>query len=82
MNSNLDLKNNYSPFSQSVKLSIFDECSKLDITYTDERFNDDYNTKPNETISISYYMDYLGFFGYEQKSNLFFEEPGDFNYGL
>ena len=27
-------------------------------------------------------MDYLGFFGYEQKSNLFFEETGEFNYGL
>ena len=32
-------------------------------------------------LSISFYMDYLGFFGYEQKSNLFFEETGDFNYG-
>ena len=32
-------------------------------------------------LSISFHMDYLGFFGYEQKSNLFFEEPGNFNYG-
>ena len=82
MSSNLDLKNDYSPFTQSFKLSLSDECSRLDITYTDERFNDNYNTKPNETLSFSFYMDYLGFFEYEQKSNLFFEEPGNVNYGM
>ena len=80
-NSDMDLKNDFSPLTQSLKISLFDECSKLDISYIDERFNDNYNTKPNETISISFHMDYLGFFGYEQKSNIFFEEAGDFNYG-
>ena len=58
MSSNLDLKNDYSPFTQSFKLSLSDECSRLDITYTDERFNDNYNTKPNETLSFSFYMDF------------------------
>ncbi len=82
MNSNMDLKNDYSPFTQSFKISLMDECSRLEISYLDERFNDNYNTQPSETVSISFYMDYLGFFGYEQKSNLFFEEPGNFNYGL
>ena len=53
--SDLDLKNNYSPLSQTIKLSIFDECSKLDISYTDKRFNDNYNTQPSETINISFY---------------------------
>ncbi len=81
ISSDLDLKNNYSPLTQEIKLSLFDECSKLDISYIDERFNDNYNTKPSETISISLSMDYLGFFGYEQKSNIFFEETGKFNYG-
>ena len=81
ISSDLDLKNNYSPLTQEIKLSLFDECSKLDISYIDERFNDNYNTKPNETIKISFSMDYLGFFGYEQKSNIFFEETGKFNYG-
>ena len=81
LNSNLDLKDNYSPLKQSLKISLFDECSKLDITFIDERFNDNYNTQPSETINISFYMDYLGFFGYEQKSNVFFEETGSFNYG-
>ena len=81
LNSNLDLKDNYSPLKQSLKISLFDECSKLDITFIDERFNDNYNTQPSETIYISFYMDYLGFFGYEQKSNVFFEETGSFNYG-
>ena len=80
-NSDLDLKNNYSPLKQEIKLSLFDECSKLEISYLDQRFNDNYNTKPNETISISFHMDYLGFFGYEQKSNLLFEETGEVNYG-
>ena len=81
LSSNLDLKNNYSPLSQIFKISLFDECSRLDISYIDERFNDNYNTKPSETINISLSMDYLGFFGYEQKSNVFFEETGEFNYG-
>ena len=80
-NSDMDLKNNYSPLTQSIRISLFDECSKLNISYVDERFNDNYNTQPNETVSISFHMDYLGFFGYEQKSNVFFEEAGDFNYG-
>ena len=80
-NSDMDLKNDYSPLTQSIKISLFDECSKLDISYIDERFNDNYNTQPNETVSISFHMDYLGFFGYEQKSNVFFEEAGNFNYG-
>ena len=81
ISSDLDLKNDYSPLSQTFKLSLFDECSKLDISFIDERFNDNYNTKPSETINISFSMDYLGFFGYEQKSNVFFEETGEFNYG-
>ena len=81
VNSDLDLKNNYSPLKQSLKITLLDECSKLDITFSDQRYNDNYNTLPSETISISFYMDYLGFFGYEQKSNVFFEERGEFNYG-
>ena len=82
INSDLDLKNNYSPYSQTFSVSLLDDCSRLDLSYKDERFNDNYNTQPNETISLRFSMDYLGFFGYEQKSNLFFEEPGSFNYGL
>ena len=82
MSSNLNLKDDYSPLKQSLNISLFDECSRLDISYVDERFNDNYNMKPNETISVSFHMDYLGFFGYEQKSNLFFDQPGNFNYGL
>jgi len=81
-NSNLDVKNNYDPYSSDIKISLFDECSKLDITYSNTRFNDNYNTKPEETIGIAFSMDYLGFFGYEQSTNLFFEEPGKMNYGL
>ncbi len=81
-NSNMDLKNNYSPYSQSLSLSLSDECSKLIISYKDDRFNDNYNTTPNETLNVSFYMDYLGFFGYEQRTNIFFEKPGNLNYGL
>ena len=81
-NSNLDVKNNYDPYSSELKISLFDECSQLDITYSNTRFNDNYNTKPEETIGISYSMDYLGFFGYEQSTNLFLEEPGEINYGF
>ena len=75
-------KNNYDPYKSSINLKLFDECSQLYIKYSNTRFNDNFNTKPEETISISFYMDYLGFFGYEQSTNVFFEEAGTFNYGL
>ncbi len=80
--SSLDLKNEYSPYKSDLTITLFDECSKLDVTYTNTRFNDNYNTTPEEKVSITFAMDYLGFFGYEQKTDLFFNEPGDFNYGL
>lgn len=79
---NLDVKNNYDPYKSVFKLSFFDECSRLDISYSNTRFNDDYNTQPEELISFKFYMDYLGFFGYQQTTDLFFEEAGNINYGL
>ena len=80
-NSNLDLKNNYSPYSETLKISLYDECSRLDLTYDNTRYNDNYNTTPEQKIGITFSMDYLGFFGYEQKTNLFFKEDGNFTYG-
>ena len=76
---NLDLKNQYSPYTQKYILNIFDDCSKLEIAYSNSRYNDNFNTQPSETISLSYYMDYLGFVGYEQSTNLFFNKLGTFN---
>ena len=68
--SNLDLKEDYNPYEQSLFISFFDECSKFDITYVNSRFNDNFNTKPTETIRFELYMDYLGLIGYEQSTNL------------
>ena len=79
--SNLDVKSNYDPYESSLQISLFDECSQLDLTYVNTRFNDNYNTKPKETISLSFRMDYLGFFGYEQSTDLFFTDTGNINYG-
>lgn len=76
--SNLDLKNDFSPYSDSISLGISDECSKLSIVYSNVRFNDNFNTTPTEKISITYFMDYLGYFGYEQSTDLFFKEFGNF----
>ena len=70
--SNLDVKNNYDPYKSSLQISLFDECSQLDLTYSNTRFNDNYNTKPEETISLSFKMDYLGFFGYEESTDIFY----------
>ena len=80
--SNIDLKNNFSSYYDKVGLKIFDECSELSIQYSNRRYNDDYNTNPEELLSISYQMDYLGFFGYQQETDLFFQEPGDIDYGF
>lgn len=80
--SNLDVKNNFDPYKSLIKVSLFDECSQLDISYSSTRFNDNFNTQPEEKISLTFNMDYLGFFGYEQSTNLFFSEPGNLNYGL
>ena len=81
-NSNLDVKNNYDPYKSTVQLSLFDDCSQLNIGYSNTRFNDNFNTQPEEKISLTFIMDYLGFFGYEQSTDLFFKEPGSMNYGL
>ena len=78
----LDVKNNYDPYKSTLMFSFFDECSQLNVAYTNTRFNDNFNTKPEEIISLSFRMDYLGFFNYEQKTDLFFSEPGNINYGL
>ena len=77
-NSNLDVKNNYDPYKSSVQLSLFDDCSQLNVIYSNTRFNDNFNTQPEEKISLTFIMDYLGFFGYEQTTDLFFKEPGNF----
>ena len=74
--------NNYNPYKSFLKLSLFDDCSQLDISYSNTRFNDNFNTQPEEKISFTFSMDYLGFFGYEQSTDLFFKEPGAVNYGL
>ena len=79
--SNLDVKSNYDPYKSSLQISLLDECSQFDLIYTNTRFNDNYNTKPKETISLSFRMDYLGFFGYEQTTDLFFTDTGNINYG-
>ena len=77
----LDVKNNYDPYKSKLKLSLYDECSQLDITYSNTRFNDNFNTTPEETIGFTFSMDYLGFFGYKQSTELFFKEPGNLDYG-
>ena len=80
--SSLDIKNNYDPYKSDLAVSIFDECSQLKVSYSNTRFNDNFNTKPSETISLTFIMDYLGFFGYEQSTDLFFKETGKLDYGL
>ena len=62
--SNLDVKNNYDPYKSKFKISLFDDCSQLDISYSNTRFNDNFNTQPEEIISFTFNMDYLGFFGF------------------
>lgn len=69
-NTNIDLKNNSSPYYQKLGISFFDECSKFSIFYDRSKFNDNFNTKPTESIRFEFYMDYLGFVGYEQSTNL------------
>ena len=80
--SNVDLKNNFSSYYDKLGLKVFDECSELTIEYTNRSYNDDYNTVPEEILSINFRMDYLGFFGYQQTTDLFFQEPGSVNYGF
>ncbi len=81
-NTNIDLKNNFSSYYDKIGLKISDECSELIIEYSNRKYNDDYNTSPEELLSISFRMDYLGFFGYRQTTDLFFQEPGSIDYGF
>ena len=80
--SNIDLKNNFSSYYDKLGIKVFDECSSLNIEYSNRRYNDNYNTTPEELLSINFQMDYLGFFGYQQSTDLFFQEPGRVDYGL
>lgn len=73
-NTNLDLKNQYSPYESIFGLKLFDECSELFVNYKISRFSDNFNTTPLETISINFKMDYIGFFKYEQESNMFMKK--------
>jgi len=68
--SDFDLKRNYSPIEQSLGFAVQDDCSKLEIIYSNKRFNDSLNTVPEEKISFTYYMNYLGYLGFEQSTNL------------
>ena len=70
LSSNLDLKNDYSPYTSAFTLSFVDECSQLDLSYLNKRYNDNFNTKPEESISINFLLDYIGLFGLEEKTNL------------
>ncbi len=80
--SNIDLKNSFNSYYDTFKLKVFDDCSELNIQYSNRRYNDNYNTTPEELLSINFRMDYLGFFGYQQSTDLFFQEPGTLDYGL
>lgn len=71
LSSTHDLKNNYSPFEQSLTLNLFDECSNLELSYTQRKYNDNFNTQPEEKIGITFYMDYLGFYNLDSLGNLF-----------
>ena len=70
LKSTLDLKNNYSPFSNKLMLSFFDECSELEIFYENSRFNDNFNTLPEEIIGINFSFDYINYFEIENRSSL------------
>ena len=45
-----------------IKFEFFDECSQLDIKYSNTRFNDNFNTKPKKLLGFNFYMDYLRIF--------------------
>lgn len=79
--SSFDVLNNYQPYSQRLGLKLFDDCSILDIVYENSRYNDLNNTKPKETISFRYTMEYLGFFSYNQNFNSVFTDMGEIGYG-
>ena len=70
LKSTIDLKNNYSPFSNKFLISFFDECSKLDLFYENSRFNDNFNTVPEEIIGLNFSFDYVSYFEIENNNNL------------
>jgi len=70
---NLDLNDKYNPYKSKLNLNIFDECSNLEIAYINSKFTDNDNTNPKELISLTYRMEYLGFLGFENQTNLFYK---------
>ena len=68
--SNLDLKNNYDPYQSSVKIILSDECSELELTYSNSRYNDNLirSLPANRT---TFRLDYLALMK-EQSTDLLF----------
>ena len=77
--SNIDLKSNFSSYYDKFVLKIFDDCSALSLEYSNKRYNDNYNTSPEEIFSINFRMDYLGFFGIEESTDLLNDNSGKTN---
>ena len=64
--SEINLEDNNKIYSQEYKLELFDECSKLNLVYSVDNYNDGNQLKPNETFSVTYEMDFLS--GYSDES--------------
>ena len=64
--SEINLEDNNKIYSQEYILELFDECSKLNLLYSVDNYNDGNQLKPNETFSVTYEMDFLS--GYSDES--------------
>ena len=64
--SEINLEDNNKIYSQEYKLELFDECSKLSLVYSVDKYNYGNQLKPNKSLSVSYEMDFLS--GYSDES--------------
>ena len=53
----------------------------IDISYSNTRFNDDFNTQPEEKISLLSVWIILAFLDMNSQ-RIYFKEAGNLNYGL
>ena len=55
----INLEDNNKVYSQDYELEFYDECSKINLSYSIDNYSDGKLLQPNKTLSISYELDFI-----------------------
>ena len=55
----INLEDNNKVYSQDYELEFYDDCSRINLSYSIDNYSDGKLLKPNKTLSISYELDFI-----------------------